>query len=1149
MSALRTAETAGTPPVEATAAERAPPSGARSGALLAAASLVATVANYLFLLACGRFLGSDDYGSLAALLGLLTVVLLPTGAVQLAISREIAHRLAEDDQQGAAAFSFTTLRLGLLATAPLVAIALALAVPFREVLKIDSTAAVLLAAVGLVAAFAFPVATGALLGYQRFRAVAGLYVLPFALRLALLGVVAAAGFHLGGAVFAAVAGGAAAAVVAVAVLREALRRGARAPRPALGPFLRYLVPVVVGLIGIAVLTNADVLIVKARFSADAAGEYAAASAFARVAFFLPATILAVLFPRTAARQARGEETEDILGRTLLVTAAFCALLVVAYALTGRGLMHMSFGAEFADGGALLWPFAVTMSLYSLANVLVGFHLSRGETRYAWIVASAVAVQVPLLTLLPLDLRQLIWTNAAVAVALLAAHELYVGSSVPALRAGLRHFRRELPVRRRTVIEGGLVLAGAAAVASIATWPLVTDLGSAFLGTEGSDASGGVAWLWRLQHESGYHLFGTAKHVLTGAPFGWEEGNGLNLNWLIPYYPAYLATKVVGPVAAYNLVVLSGYALSGATMYLLCRYLGCTQPVAAWAGFVYVLFPWHIERAQHPSLIHIECLVLVVLALVAAAEKPVWSRFSLVALATLSCWLTSGYYGAMAAIGSVVFAVAAALTVRGRGARTRIAVGTALGALAATALMAVASVAGGVGNGAGLGRSSVDLGIYGLRLEELVVPTINSTVFGHWTRPFHEGRMHESNGTEVSNYLGLLTIVLAATWLVVAWRRRAGLRRLQRAATAGLASLVLTALAFALPSPVGLFGHSWTWTPARLLWEFVPAFRVPSRWTAFLMAALVPLAALGLQAGWRALAERRVSRAARLGPIILVAAAFVVSTVELAINASDDVYRTHPIPAKWESVSHTPDGILAVYPLVHSEIALLGQTQHGRPLLNGAGAGSYADEVGRALVDPAAPGTAKSLALLGVSAIVTNPEALDFVGYSVPDVPNARWGPGYALVARFQDGSSVWRVTARPAAALATLPVAPPDFVGPDVYKDGFIGDALTGKTGDIHLWAPDPTVVTLNFDARSTSRKRWTLRIAGGGAERSFPVAGKTRVAVPVSVPRGFSRLHLTVDPDPDAGEFPLQFSPPWTERTTKAPQLKADILTANLAP
>src|SRR5204863_1049178 len=116
----------------------AAPSGARSGAVLAVASGLSIVANYAFLLAAGRILGSEDYGSLAALLGLLTFVLLPAGALQMAVSREVSRRQAAGDAEGADAFTRATLRLALLATAPLVALALVLAVPLASVLNIQS---------------------------------------------------------------------------------------------------------------------------------------------------------------------------------------------------------------------------------------------------------------------------------------------------------------------------------------------------------------------------------------------------------------------------------------------------------------------------------------------------------------------------------------------------------------------------------------------------------------------------------------------------------------------------------------------------------------------------------------------------------------------------------------------------------------------------------------------------------------------------------------------------------------------------------------------------------------------------------------------------------------------------------------------------
>src|SRR6266536_4452259 len=386
------------------------PSGTRSGALLAAASAASIVANYVFLLAAGRLLGSEDYGSLAALLGLLAVILIPAGALQMAVSREISRRLAGGDADGADRFARATLRRSLAATAPLVVVALALAVPLAHLLNIHSTGVVVLAVSMLLTALVFPAAIGVLQGYQRFHALAAMYVAPLVVRLVLLAVLAAAGYRLGGAVFATVVGAIFGVLLALLLIREPLRRGSAGPRPDLRPFLRYLGPVAVGLVGIALLAHVDILVVKARFSGDEAGAYAAASAFARVGFFLPAAILAVLFPRTTARQARGEETKDILGRSLLATAGFCGLLALVYWASGVGLVTLTSGKDFAEGGEVLAPFALAMGFFSLANVLVGYHLSRGEVRYAWIVGAGVVAQVIALATIPSSLNGVVWTD-------------------------------------------------------------------------------------------------------------------------------------------------------------------------------------------------------------------------------------------------------------------------------------------------------------------------------------------------------------------------------------------------------------------------------------------------------------------------------------------------------------------------------------------------------------------------------------------------------------------------------------------------------------------------------------------------------------------------------------------------------------------
>jgi O-antigen/teichoic acid export membrane protein len=1094
--------------------------------MLAVANGASIVAAYVFLLAAGRILGSEDYGSLAALLGLLAIVLLPAGALQLAVAREISRSIATGDPAAARRLARGLLRATLIATVPLLVVALALTKPLSHLLHIDSVAIVGLAILSLSTALVFPLALGVLQGVQRFTALATLFVFPWLVRLVILAIAAAAGYRLGGAVFATLVGAVATTALALLLIRDSLRVAAPLSRPELMTFLRYLWPVAIGVVGIAFLTNVDILIVKARFSADDAGAYAAASAFARVGFFLPATILTVLFPRTAARQARGEETEDILGRSLLATAGFCGLLALVYAAAGVGLVSMTFGTDFSEGGEVLAPFALAIGLYSLANVLVGYHLSRGETRYAWIVAATVVVQVVALAVFPSTLNGVVWTNLVVAASLLAAHEVFVSSSVPSLRAALKRVPAATRVRiRRVAVETVLVLFGLTLFVCVLMWPVVAHLGSAIIGLPGTDSTGSVAFFWTLQHEGGYHLLGTTHHTFSGAPLGWDEGNGLNVQWLLPYYPAYLATKLFGAVAAYNLITLAGYVLSGASMYLLTRYLGCARLVAAWAALVFVIFPWHFARAEHASLTHLEVLALLLLALVAAVRRPTWVRFALVAAATLACWLTSGYFGGMAVITAIAFSVGAALIAERR--RTLLLIGGTTGAVvAASGLVAIASYVSGVNAGAGIHRDAAALLAYGLRPVELVVPAGRHLFFGSGLDSFWARHAHGSNPTEISNYLGLLTIGLATFWLVVAARRRAALRVDGTiAATAGLVAAFVVGFLFALPSPVA--GIS---MPSKLLWDVLPAFRVPSRWDPLLMTALLPLAALGLEALWRALTPRRVGAAAAV-----VGAAMVISFVELATHRVHH-FRTLPVPPEYTAVkSSTPKGILAEYPLGYSDIYRLWQRTHGRRLVNGAPEGSSADQARLMLLDPAEPGTAQSLSLLGVTAVVVHPGA--HVDTPVePRVPTA--ADGYRLIGRYPDGSSVWAVVARPAPALVTLPGG---FAAPARVAGNVIGYPLVAPSGVglVEMRAKTPGVIRLVFDATAPGGGR-ELRIQDTQGEHPFAVRGSMHFDLSVEVPRGVSQLLVKTDPPATSEADAVVLSQPRAEPAPGPAELHA---------
>jgi hypothetical protein len=472
---------------------------------------------------------------------------------------------------------------------------------------------------------------------------------------------------------------------------------------------------------------------------------------------------------------------------------------------------------------------------------------------------------------------------------------------------------------------------------------------------------------------------------------------------------------------------------------------------------------------------------------------------------------------MAVITVIAFSVVAALIVP-RVEAIRLAGGAVASAIVASGLVAVASYASGVNAGAGIKREADALRPYGLRGLELVVPAPNHLLFSldsFWAR-----HSHGSNFTEISNYLGLLTFALAIGWIVYAFRKRSA----QRAATAGLVAAFVVGFLFALPSPWA--GIS---MPSKLLWNVLSAFRVPSRWDPLLMTTLLPLAALGLQTLSRALTRRR-----QVLGVVAVAGAMVISFVELGTHRVAH-FRTVPVPPEYTALeSKTPNGVLAEYPLGYSDIYRLWQRVHGRALVNGAPEGSTAEQARFMVLDPAQPGTAESLSLLGVTAVAIHPGGAADTPLQ-PREPTA--GQGYELVGRFPDRSSVWRVVAPAAPAFVTLPGG---FAQPRIVA-GNVVYPLIDPSGValLEIHAKKAGVIRLIFDATAQAGSR-VLRIQDSQGEHPYTVSGTTNFDQNVEVARGVSQLLLKVDPAATSEQDAILVSQPRTAPAAGPPALRA---------
>ena len=666
--------------------------------------------------------------------------------------------------------------------------------------------------------------------------------------------------------------------------------------------------------------------------------------------------------------------------------------------------------------------------------------------------------------------------------------------------------------RARALEYSFVSAVAVAVSIFLTWPVAADLTHRIYGLPG-DSTGTIGFLWLLDEKIGYPIVGSTHMTLTGAPFGWDFANALNAQWALVFFPGFLATRVFGEIAAYNLLVLSGLALSGVAMYWFVRRLGVSPFVAGWAGFVYILFPWHLEKSQgHVGFVHMEGFPVLLAAVLAWEARPDLKRTLFVGGASAILWTTNGYFGILGGVALFVLLLAVLVRHRARFGFGRAAArcGLALGAaLVAPVVLLFLSLLGPTEQSISAARSVGELTTYGARPWEYVLPSYRNPYFGDDVGPWLIAHLHGSNPSETSLYVGWLTILLALGWLVGAWSRRTRLEGGLGLLSFAFPVLIVVSLLFSLPSPIPGTGIE---TPARVVWQVVPQFRVPARFVVVLITALIPLAALGLE-GLRRLLVAKVGapRAAIAASAALCAVAALISYGELSIEAATT--EVGAVPPQYGAVNRAPAGPLVEYPLVRSDQGanseyLFWQRIHERPLVNGAPIDTFADAAGQALVNPASPETAGSLAALGVSAIVLRPSVYALTG--PPEAPR-RLGRGYSLLGRFGE-VSVWQVTARPAPAVA-------------VYRRGFSHtETPDQKSTSRWMIAPEATVeiftrrpgtYLVSFQVASYGHSR-IVRVVGRNTFELFAVFGPRTVTFPVRLPPGRSEIRLGARPGPE---------------------------------
>ena len=406
--------------------------------------------------------------------------------------------------------------------------------------------------------------------------------------------------------------------------------------------------------------------------------------------------------------------------------------------------------------------------------------------------------------------------------------------------GLRGARLRRAARSRPGFVATTLVLGAA-VALLATWPAVRDLGDGYLARPstgfGETAAGDHLQLGWALWLPGHQLANAGAPWLDPYSFQPEADRALNLQgWLFGfvYWPLHV---LFGAVAAYNVFLLLTFVAACTLTTWWLRALGLPRGAALVGGLAFALAPYRVAQSTGHLLGPISLLLPLSLLLV---ER----RRLLAAALVLAAIPLSGQ--THVALGAIPLVVSYAWI---RQPSNRLLLG-----LRRAALLALPAVLAGFavqqlvieGSIAGGGRTLSSVDRYSASWSDVVDRTID-------------------DGVERFVFLGWLLPLLALAGLALLWRRRRSL-----AIVLGLAAVVPIVLALGTTTPL--------YAP---LWHVFPPLhypRVPER--------VMPVACLAL-AALAAFAVARI-RWAPLVAVVLVALAIDLRVpVFAAVDADED----------------------------------------------------------------------------------------------------------------------------------------------------------------------------------------------------------------------------------------------------------------------
>jgi O-antigen/teichoic acid export membrane protein len=367
----------------------------RGSFIILTASTLANFINYLYHLFAGRLLGPEQYGLLSGFIGVTYFL----GVLTSTFSISIVNLLASGKKDQIAPFIRLLEKKIIKITLPLWLFFFLLFPFFKNILHFESFSLFFVYSLQLFFVFLPIIYSAALQARLKFFHLALITILNPLVKFFSALFFIRLGTQVLGALSGLVAAGLSSLFLGKVFTKKLWPLSSKVQKPLTlsKNFWSYSTLVLVTSLSLTSLISTDLILARFYLPSFESGLYSAAGNLGKIIYFTAFSILTVTFPLFIKHKNNSSRLKSIFHLALFITGSICLAGTLLYYLFPQLIINFLYGQTFTSAGSLVFPVALSFSLYTFFNLLVQILLSQAKKTAAYLTVLAALSQILILT--------------------------------------------------------------------------------------------------------------------------------------------------------------------------------------------------------------------------------------------------------------------------------------------------------------------------------------------------------------------------------------------------------------------------------------------------------------------------------------------------------------------------------------------------------------------------------------------------------------------------------------------------------------------------------------------------------------------------------------------------------------------------------